>query len=179
MGPLHHFAGAAYDQLTQLHRGNPLLTQAGGAVGALVLLRLFVLLIWWLLFGPAPLYAISGTLSCDGVAIQEGNISLEPLNIRGVASRTAHIVEGKFSLNARNGVARGVEYVIRVEGFRKTGRVYPGVKPGEFSEEYEQFVLPEFNKASVLRSHITGECIREGVTIEVRGLAPRNSIINQ
>jgi hypothetical protein len=170
---LHHLAREASQQLRQIHQKHPVLTQAGGAVVAMAVLRLLFLFLWWLFFAPTPMYPISGILSCEGLAIQEGNISLEPLDVPGVASRTAHIVDGRFSLNTKNGVARGVEYVIRVEGFRKTGKVYPGVKPGEFSEEYEQFVLPEFNKVSLLRVRMTGECIREGLTIDVRGLAPR------
>ncbi len=172
MGLLGHFAAEVFQQGRRFHRKHPALTQAAGAVGALATLRIVTFLAWWLFFSPAPLQPISGILSCDGVAIQEGTVSLEPVDVRGVASRTAHVVDGMFSLNARNGVARGVEYLVRVEGFRKTGKVFPGVKPGEFSEEYEQFVLPEYNKGSRLRLHITRELIDQGVAIDVRGVAP-------
>lgn len=173
MSTLYELVSTAALYSNRLNQKHPTLFGVGGVVLGLAVLRSIWLIVWWLFFAPARLYPLTGTLSCDSVPIEEGNVSLEPVAAPGVASRTAHIVGGVFALDAKNGVRRDVEYLVRIEGFRKTGKTFPGVKPGEFSEEYEQFVLPQHNRASGLRVQITRACIREGLTINVHGSPPR------
>lgn len=142
---------------------------AAAAVALVVAARVAWLVLWWLFFAPAALHALEGHITCGGVPVDEGNVALEPVGAPGVASRTAHVRSGSFSIGRANGVVRDVEYVVRVEGFRKTGKTYPGVNPGEFSEEYEQFVLPAFNRESRTRVRMTRAVLRQGLTLDVRG----------
>ena len=129
-------------------RKHPRASITAGLVGGLIGLRVMWLLVWWFLLAPSPCYALNGHVTCDGVPLADGNIAFEPIGTSSVASRTAHVRDGTFLLDRANGVVRGVEYVVRVEGFRKTGVTYPGAEPGEFSEEMEQYVLPAFNRES-------------------------------
>lgn len=141
---------------------------AGIAV-ALVALRIVWLCSWWLLFAPAAYNALAGSVTCDGMPLEEGTVSLEPAGSRGVAARTARVTDGKFWLSRSSGVVRDVEYIVRVEGFRKTGVTHAGPKPGEQSEEFEQFVLPAFNRESESRVKITRVVLREGLRLHVKG----------
>jgi len=133
------------------------------------------MLIWWVFFATV-LSPLEGRVSCDGVPISEGNIVLEPVDARGVPSRSATLKDGSFKLTAKNGVATGTEYLIRVEAFRPTGRKHPGVKPGEFAEEFEQFVLPAFNQQSSTRITVTREHTKNGLQLHVQGLPPQKTI---
>lgn len=148
---------------------HPRTAVAIGGAASVAALRVLWLCIWWLLFAPAALYPVEGRITCSGLPIEEGNIAFEPVGVTRAASRTAHVTSGSFSLGKANGLARDVEYTVRVEGFRKTGKTYPGVKPGEFSEEYEQFVLPAFNRESQTRLTMTRDVLRDGLSINVDG----------
>lgn len=150
-------------------RQYPARATATAAVILLVTARIVWLVFWWLFFAPSALHALEGSITCGGVPVEEGNVALEPVGAPGVASRTAHVTSGSFSIGKVNGVVRDVEYVVRVEGFRKTGKTYPGVKPGEFSEEYEQFVLPAFNRDSENRMKMTRAVLRTGLSLDVQG----------
>jgi len=148
---------------------HPRTAVAIGAAALVAVVRVLWLCIWWLLFAPAALHAVEGRITCGGIPIDEGNIAFEPIGAAGAASRTAHVTSGSFSLGRANGVVRDVEYTVRVEGFRKTGKTFPGVQPGEFSEEYEQFVLPAFNRDSQCRVTMTRDVLRDGLSIDVEG----------
>jgi hypothetical protein len=148
---------------------HPRLAVAVGGAALLAVLRVLWLGMWWLLFAPAALYPLAGRITCGGEPIQEGNIALEPVGASNVASRTAHVTSGSFSLGKANGVVRDVEYTVRVEGFRKTGKTYPGVKPGESSEEFEQFIVPAFNRDSQTRVTMTRAVLRYGMQLDVQG----------
>ncbi len=148
---------------------HPRTAMAIGAAAFVAFVRVLWLCTWWLLFAPAALHPVEGRISCGGLPIEEGNIAFEPVGAAGAASRTAHVTSGSFSLGRANGLVRDVEYTVRVEGFRKTGKTYPGVRPGEFSEEYEQFVLPAFNRDSQYRETMTREVLRDGLLINVDG----------
>lgn len=148
---------------------HPRTAVAVGGAALVAVLRVLWLCIWWLLFAPAALHPFEGRITCGGQPIDEGNIAFEPVGATGVSSRTAHVTSGSFSLGKANGVVRDVEYTVRVEGFRKTGKTYPGVQPGEFSEEYEQFVLPAFNRESQTRVTMTRAVLRDGMQLDVQG----------
>jgi len=140
-----------------------------GAVAAVGVLRGLWLLAWWLLFTPS-MHALGGVITCDGVNIEEGSIAFEPAEATRVPSRTAQIRNGVFQLRKESGVRRGVGYVLRVEGFRKTGVTHPGPDGSEGSEEYEQYVLPAFNRESSTEVLITRAVLREGVRLDVKGV---------
>lgn len=148
---------------------HPRTAVAIGGATLVAVLRVLWLGIWWLLFASAALYPVEGQITCSGLPLEEGSIAFEPVGATGAASRTAHVTSGSFSLGKANGLTRDVDYTVRVEGFRKTGKTYPGVKPGEFSEEYEQFVLPTFNRDSQHRMTMTREILRGGLSITVVG----------
>lgn len=150
----------------------PVVAIAAGGAGVVVVARVVVFCIWWLFFAPAALCELQGRITCGGVPVDEGNVSLEPIGASRIASRSAHVTSGSFALGKANGVVRDVEYVVRIEGFRRTGRTYPGVKPGEFSEEYEQFVLPEYNRDSTTRVRMTTDVLRKGLHVDVQGCPP-------
>jgi hypothetical protein len=144
------------------------------SVVGLGLIRGLWVLIWWAFFAKV-LSPLEGRVSCDGVPVAEGNIVLEPVDARGVPSRSATLKDGGFQLTAKNGVAPGTEYLVRIEAFRPTGKKHPGVKPGEFAEEYEQFVLPAFNQQSGTRITVTRELTRNGLQLNVQGLPPQTN----
>lgn len=154
---------------------HPRTAVAIGGAALVVVLRVLWLCIWWLLFAPAALHPLEGRITCGGLPIEEGNIAFEPAEAAGVASRTAHITSGSFSLGKANGLVRDVEYTVRVEGFRKTGKTYPGVSPGEFSEEFEQYVVPAFNRESETRVKVTRAVLRDGMQLDVQGNPPPDS----
>lgn len=131
--------------------------------------RVIFLIVWWIFFAPSPLYACAGFVTCDGVPISDGTVAFEPIAQLGVPSRTARITEGRFHLTKVHGVRKDAEYVVRVESFRKTGKRFPGPKPGEYSEEYVQFIPERFNRGSNDRVRMTAEVLRVDLKIEVQG----------
>jgi hypothetical protein len=56
-----------------------------------------------------------------------------------------------------------------VGSIRKTGKSYPGVTPGEFSEEFEQFIVPAFNRDSQTRVTMTRAVFSDGMQLDVQG----------
>ena len=91
------------------------------AVGALVLLYCGSAL-WGPLFPRSErTYAVQGSVTFQGSPLENGEIEFEPLP--GAAqSRTATIKGGTFALQAREGLPRGKTYVLRIRGYRKTGK---------------------------------------------------------
>lgn len=126
-------------------------------------------LFWWIFFAPAALYACAGFVTCDGVPISDGTVAFEPIAQPGVPSRTARITEGRFHLTKVHGVHKDAEYVVRVESFRKTGKKFPGPKPGEYSEEYIQFIPERFSRGSDYCVRMTAEVLHTDLKIEVQG----------
>lgn len=124
--------------------------------------------VWWFLFAPAALYAFAGAVTCDGIPISDGTIAFEPVARPGVCARTARITEGRFELSKAHGVCKDVEYVVRVESFRKTGKKFPGPKPDEYAEEYVQFVADRFNRGSNHHVRMTRDVLREELKLEVQ-----------
>ncbi len=156
-----------WQNIRQFSERRPTLAAAAGAIAALGVCRIVWVVVWWLLFAPPALLALSGEVTCDGVPVAEGTISLEPVGQRGISSRTSYVRDGRFSLAKAHGVRAGVEYLVRIEAFRKTGKTFPGPKPGEYSEEYEQFVASRFNRESDQRLRMSSEISRNGVRIDV------------
>lgn len=138
------------------------------------LIRGLWVLIWWIFFAKA-ISPLDGRITCDDVPVASGNIVLEPVDTRGLPSRSAILKDGEFKLTAKNGVVVGTDYLIRIEAFRPTGKKHPGVKPGEFAAEYEQFVLPAFNQQSGMRVTVTRELTRQGLQLNVQGLPPQSN----
>lgn len=166
---LRYIIGEYANEARRYGARQPVVAIAAGVIGFLVVARLTLFCVWLLFFAPAALRELRGRITCGGEPIDEGNVALEPLAATRIASRTAHVTSGTFVLGKANGVVPDVEYLVRVEGFRKTGRTYPGVNPGEFSEEYEQLVLPEFNRDSRMRIRMTRDVLRNGLHIDVQG----------
>lgn len=147
---------------------NPGLSAALVAVLGMCVARGIFLFVWWVFFAPAPLYACAGFVTCDGIPISDGTVAFEPIARTGVPSRTARITEGRFQLTKAHGISKDVEYVVRVESFRKTGKKFPGPKPGEYSEEYVQFVPERFNRGSNYRVRMTADVLHTDLKIEVQ-----------
>lgn len=156
-----------WQNIQRFSERRPTLAATAGALATLVVCRLVWVAVWWLFLAPPALLALSGDVTCDGVPITEGTISLEPIGQRGISSRTSSIRDGRFTLAKAYGVRAGVEYLVRVEAFRKTGKTYPGPKPGEYSEEYEQIVASRFNRDSDRRLRMSSEISENGVRIDV------------
>jgi len=162
-----------WQQIQQFSERRPRLAAAAGVITALGICRLVWVAVWWLFFAPPVLLALTGEVTCDGVAIAEGTISFEPVGQRGISSRTSYIRDGRFTLAKAHGVSEGVEYLVRVQAFRKTGKTYPGPKPGEYSEEYEQIVASRLTRDSDRRLQMSAEISQNGVRIDVASnLAP-------
>lgn len=156
-------------RLQSFQQRQPGLFTVLAVIAALCTVRGGFLFLWWVLFAPAPLYALTGTATCDGVSISDGTIAFEPVAQPGVPSRTARITKGSFQLTKAHGVRKDVEYVVRVESFRKTGKKFPGPKPGEYSEEYVQFIPERFNRGSDYRVRMTAKVLHDELKIEVKG----------
>lgn len=156
-----------WQNIQQFSERRPTLAAIGGAITALGACRLVWVAVWWLFFAPPALLALSGEVTCDGVPITEGTISFEPVGQHGISSRTSYVRDGRFALAKAHGVSAGVEYRVSIEAFRKTGKTFPGPKPGEYSEEYEQFVASRFNRESNQRLRMSIEVCHKGVRIDV------------
>jgi len=154
--------------LQSFQQRRPGLFTALAVVSGICVARGVLFLVWWIFFAPAPLYALAGTVTCDGIPIREGTVAFEPIAQPGVPSRTARITEGRFQLAKMHGVRKDVEYIVRVESFRKTGKKFPGPKPGEYSEEYVQFIPERFNRGSDHRVRLTAEVLCEDLKVEVQ-----------
>jgi hypothetical protein len=136
------------------------------AVGALVLLYGGSAL-WGLLFPRSErTYAVQGSVTFQGSPLENGEIEFEPLP--GAAqSRTATIKGGTFALQAREGLPRGKTYVLRIRGYRKTGKKYENADMSVSAEISEQIVPPRYNSESELKFETTATNLQTGVSLKL------------
>lgn len=96
----------------------------------------------------------SGSVTLDGVAIEEGSILFIPEGPTGQATGDA-IKGGKYSLSGKQAPAPG-RYKVEIRAGRKSGRQVPKAmgQPGELMDEVVEAVAERFNGKTELRVEV-------------------------
>ena len=123
--------------------------------------------LWGLLFPrTARTHAVQGSVTFQGAPLENGEIEFEPLSDTAQA-RTAAINGGTFALQAKEGLPRGKTYVLRIRGYRKTGKKYENADMSVSAEVSEQFLPPRYNSESELKFETTAASLRTGVSLKL------------
>lgn len=99
--------------------------------------------------------AISGAVTLDGRAMEQGSIAFVPIDgLRGVATGGA-IEHGRYQLSGNSGPMLGW-HRIEIRGSRNSGRMVqkPFAAEGEMMEEFVEAVAPQYNTQSTLKIEI-------------------------
>jgi hypothetical protein len=104
-------------------------------------------------------FSVQGDVSYNGTPVDDGTISLEPLDGQG-PSTGGRITGGKYQLS---GVAAPLpgKKTVRISATRRTGRTIPASEPappGTMVEEIERYIPEVYNT----RSTLTCEVLPEG-----------------
>jgi len=147
-------------------RARVAVTILGGA--SLVVLLYGAMTLWALLFPKTEkTYAIHGRVSFEGSPVPKGEVAFEPP--AGVGQvRIAVIRSGTFGLSATEGLPRGMAYVLRVKGFRGTGRKYQNADMSLSAEISEQYLPARYNNESALRFESTPANLRTGLNLDLQ-----------
>jgi hypothetical protein len=97
---------------------------------------------------------VRGTVVFEGKPLEEGFVSLEPVDGVGPTTGGA-ITGGKYDLTGEARATVG-EKLVRIIGSRKTGRKIPaGNPPGAMADEWVQCIPKQYNDESTLKVTIT------------------------
>lgn len=123
--------------------------------------------LWAAIFPSADrTYPVRGTVAFEQQPIATGEIFFDPPAAAGQA-RSAVITDGAFSLSAEEGLLRGLTYVVRVHGYRKTGTKYENADMNLSAEILEQYLPPHYSGESQLRFETSAANLRDGLTLEL------------
>lgn len=115
----------------------------------------------------AATYSVHGTVTHLGAPVEAGDIVFEPPPNDG-QTRSATIHGGTFSLPAEEGLLRGKKYVVRVRGYRKTGKKYENADMSLSAEISEQYLPSRYNSDSVLSVETTRQNLSSGLTLHLQ-----------
>lgn len=114
----------------------------------------------------AATYAVHGTVTYLGSPVEAGEIVFEPpLNDGQTRSTTIH--DGIFVLRAKEGLVRGKKYVVRVRGYRKTGKKYENADMSLSAEISEQYLPSRYNSDSELSLETTRQNLNSDLTLQL------------
>ena len=105
--------------------------------------------------GPA-LHGVSGIVSLDAVALEQGSITFLPLEGTSGPNAGSEIVKGVYSIPKEKGLVEG-KYRVEVRAQKKTGKrieVGSPTPPGTMMDEVVEAVAPRFNSQSTLEAEI-------------------------
>ena len=123
---------------------------------------------WGFLFPKmAKTYAVHGTVSYEGSPVAVGEIVFEPPAGDG-QMRSAMITGGTFALTAKEGLPRGRNYVVRVKGFRKTGKKYENADMNVSADVTEQYLPCRHNSESAIHFESTALNLRSAFTLHLQ-----------
>lgn len=100
--------------------------------------------------------SVGGTVTADGVPLQQGSISLTPAAGTSGPSAGATIEGGKFFIPADRGPVPG-NYRVEIKAIRKTGRQIVNEHqppPNNLIDEMEQFIPRRYNTDSTLSAQL-------------------------
>lgn len=147
---------------------------AGGkrvASPAIVFAGIGVCLIWIVMqmWAPQPpaTYALSGKISFQGMPIPNGEIVFDPAGEFG-QRRSARILNGRFQLEAKEGLAKDQVYIPRVYGYRLTGKKYENANMATSTEVQEQYVPGRFNGKSEMRLETNAANLTRGFNADLQ-----------
>lgn len=93
---------------------------------------------------------IQGTVTLDGVPVEEGSISFFPEAGTNSRKASAAILNGEFSIPLENGPLPG-KFKVEISWIKKTGRKIPSADPGMGDVEERIEAIPtKYNTASTL-----------------------------
>jgi hypothetical protein len=97
--------------------------------------------------------AISGSVSLDSVAVKQGRIDFQPMQLGGVPSG-ASITDGKYSIAAEKGLPKG-KYRVTINAAEPgTGGAAPGAMPGDIAPVPKELIPEKFNTQSELTREV-------------------------
>ena len=105
--------------------------------------------------GPA-LHGVSGIVSLDAVALEQGSITFLPAEGTSGPSAGSEIVKGVYSVPKEKGLVEG-KYRVEVRAQKKTGKkvaVGSPTPPGTMMDEVAEAVASRFNTNSTLEAEI-------------------------
>jgi hypothetical protein len=100
--------------------------------------------------------AVNGTVLFEGTPVEEGMITLEPVDGQGPTTG-GMITAGRYDLRGEARATVG-EKIVRIVALRKTGRKVPAgsrAPPGTMVDEVIQCIPQQFNDQSTLRVRVT------------------------
>jgi len=103
-------------------------------------------------------FPVTGEVTFDGKPVEQGTISLEPVDRQGPTSG-GKIVNGKYRLEGDAAPLPGKK-TVRISAARKTGRKIPAgslAKKGEMVEEIERYIPDIYNKKTTLTCEVGGQ----------------------
>jgi hypothetical protein len=118
------------------------------------------------LFRRGSTIAVGGTVSYQGRPVERGQVVFEPRAGDG-QMRVASVRDGKFTLPKVEGLPAGGVYVMRVTGFRETGKRYDNSDPNKSGAIYEQYIPAKYNYKSTITCEATRHNLRKGITLEL------------
>lgn len=98
---------------------------------------------------------VSGQVTLDGQPLEQGSITLLPL--QGGPSAGGKIVDGSFEIDKQAGPSPG-DYRVEIVSYQSTGRTIPDPDvPGEMIEETRQMLPARYNHSSELEASVRGD----------------------
>jgi hypothetical protein len=101
-------------------------------------------------------YDLQGEVSYAGQAIDRGQIHFVPIDNTPGHAAAAQIADGHYQLPAKWGLLADGAYLVRIEGYRKTGRKERNRydPTGPLIDVQEQFIPATYNVQSTLRVRV-------------------------
>lgn len=110
-----------------------------------------------------------GDVTYDGKAIERGKITFVPVDSTPGHSATASIANGRYALPAKWGLLPDGTYLVRVEGYRKTGKTQPNRDDpsGPPIDVLEGFIPAAHNTQSALKVRVADLADKEHVDFHI------------
>jgi hypothetical protein len=104
--------------------------------------------------GGSPRLAVTGTVTLDGVPLEEGYIQFRPLPGTPGPTAGAEIVNGRFSIAKEKGTFAGT-FRVEITATRKTDQKVMDDFSGKLADVHEQFVPARYNSQTELTAQVT------------------------
>ncbi len=136
----------------------------GPCARSFVLLRMIILLIITLFMGGcgSNRFPVAGEVTFDGKPVEQGTISLEPVDRQGPTTG-GKIINGKYRLEGDAAPLPGKK-TVRISASRKTGRKISAgslAQKGEMVEEIERYIPDIYNKKTTLTCEIGSQATNQ------------------